>query len=402
MKNSTIGQRFPSYEYLEFESAGELAPDGGGPASFGVCQGRSLFEDGTYLRFQRRTRKVMRNSSKTGFHELLEYTYNLDVEPEEWQNRLTHEIHRRVPDAPGVLAYEFDIREPGEPVELGRIVEVGDIGSFAEQTETVHDSLKSDPYRKLAEGLGTHAATIREALRMVGVGKSAFAPVGNALERAGYSDFWGICCMNHDALGIVFAVPLVGEEAAARLDRRAWTRMGVHIAAAHRLQRRLKRFPGFEDADGIFRRDGKEVHLEGAAVKKREALRRFIRAVDKARADDYRRGEESTIDVWEGLLRGRWSLVDRVDSDGSRFLLLIQNDPSVEAPRVLTLREAQVASSAAQGHMNKEIAYELGLAVSTVASHLSKALAKLGLESRTELVWLYGRLGSRKNSNDAE
>ncbi len=207
------------------------------------------------------------------FHELLEHTYRLDVEPLQWQHRLAEEMWHRFPSGPGVLSYEFDFRDPEKSTILGRVTGVGDIKGFADQTVSVHESFDSVLYRKLLEGLGSHAATIREGL-----------------------------------------------------DRRAWTKVGVHIAAAHR------------------------------------------------------------------LLRGRWSLVDHIDSDGVHFLLAIRNDPEANAPSSLSRREAQVASYAAMGHMNKEIAYVLGLAVSTVATHLSNALDKLGLGSRTELIWLHGRL----------
>ena len=44
------------------------------------------------------------------------------------------------------------------------------------------------------------------------------------------------------------------------------------------------------------------------------------------------------------------------------------------------------------GHSNKRIAAELGISLSTVASHLSKASAKLGVRSRVELIQAFRRL----------
>ncbi|MFO7731513.1 MAG: LuxR C-terminal-related transcriptional regulator, partial [Spirochaetia bacterium] len=311
----------------------------------------------------------MRNHlSNPRFHELLEHTYRLDVEPQQWQRRLAEEIRHRLPPGPGVLSYEFDIRKSKRTTGIGRVVGVGDIEGFAEQTAPVHESFDSDLYRQLLEGLGTHAATIREALERLNIDMSVLSPIEQTIGTLGFGDIWGVCSMNPDAVGIVFSMPLLEREDVRDADRRAWTQVGVHIAAAHRLQRRLRRYPGFDDAEAIFRADGSEVQLGGPAIDEREALGRFIRAVDKARAHDYRSGEDSTLDVWEGLLLGRWSLVDHIDSDGTHFLLAIRNDPEAAAPQTLSRREAQTASYAAQGHMNKEIAYELGLAVSTVAS----------------------------------
>jgi DNA-binding NarL/FixJ family response regulator len=52
----------------------------------------------------------------------------------------------------------------------------------------------------------------------------------------------------------------------------------------------------------------------------------------------------------------------------------------------LSAREQQVVLQASQGHSNKRIAIELGLTESTVATHLRRALGKLGLRSRRELI----------------
>ena len=326
------------------------------------------------------------------FHELLEHIYRLDVEPQLWQQHLAHQIWERFPSGPGFLSYELNIREAGSSSGIGRVVGVGDIKEFSTQTVPVHKSFDTDLYRQLIEGLGSHAATIREALGKLKIDPTVFAPIEQFIGPIGFHDIWGVCSMNPDGLGIVFAMPITEAQRVQDVDRRAWTKVAVHIAAAHRLQRRLSRHPGVEDAEGIFRADGREVQLGRPAIAEREALGHFIRTLDKTRAHDYRSGDSSTLDVWEGLLRGRWSLVEHIDSDGAHFLLAIRNDPDAEGPQTLTRREAQVASYAAQGHMNKEIAYELGLAISTVASHLSNALHKLGLKSRTELVWLRGRL----------
>jgi DNA-binding CsgD family transcriptional regulator len=52
----------------------------------------------------------------------------------------------------------------------------------------------------------------------------------------------------------------------------------------------------------------------------------------------------------------------------------------------LSRREKLVVSRVAAGHSNKRIAYELDLAVSTVASYVARAAAKLGARSRIDLV----------------
>jgi DNA-binding CsgD family transcriptional regulator len=58
----------------------------------------------------------------------------------------------------------------------------------------------------------------------------------------------------------------------------------------------------------------------------------------------------------------------------------------------LTATEREVVELAASGRANKEIAQALSLAVHTVEVHLSRAYAKLGVRSRSQLA---GRLGIR-------
>ena len=54
----------------------------------------------------------------------------------------------------------------------------------------------------------------------------------------------------------------------------------------------------------------------------------------------------------------------------------------------LTEREADVVLAVARGRSNAEIAEELFLSVATVKTHLSHAMAKLGLSNRTQLALL--------------
>jgi DNA-binding CsgD family transcriptional regulator len=83
---------------------------------------------------------------------------------------------------------------------------------------------------------------------------------------------------------------------------------------------------------------------------------------------------------------GPW--VERTEHElapGSR-----RSAPSVEpAATPLTAQEQAVTHLVAQGRTNREAAAELFLSVKTVEHHLSRAYAKLGVRSRTELV---GRL----------
>lgn len=60
--------------------------------------------------------------------------------------------------------------------------------------------------------------------------------------------------------------------------------------------------------------------------------------------------------------------------------------------RGLTPREREIAQLVAQGRSNKEIAFGLGMAYSTVKNHVSSVMDKLGLEHRTQIAVLASRL----------
>jgi DNA-binding NarL/FixJ family response regulator len=138
-----------------------------------------------------------------------------------------------------------------------------------------------------------------------------------------------------------------------------------------------------QQPDAILNPDGRVAHAEKAAQGKQalSALKDGAKAQDRARGSLRRRNGDEALAIWEGLIAGRWSLVDHVDSDGRRYLLAHRNDPRAPDVRGLTLRERQVLGYVAAGHSNKVIAYEMGLTQSTVAGHLARARQKVNLPS---------------------
>lgn len=63
---------------------------------------------------------------------------------------------------------------------------------------------------------------------------------------------------------------------------------------------------------------------------------------------------------------------------------------SVPSAGALTPREGEVARLVAGGHTNKEIARTLGVGITTAKWHVSRILAKLGLQGRVQLA-VYAR-----------
>lgn len=184
---------------------------------------------------------------------------------------------------------------------------------------------------------------------------------------------------------------LVRDGVSVRGGVESWARVGVHLAAALRLQHHLLQLAEELPPDGaVLEPDGRVVDADGEAREARALLREEARRIDAARASASRDGSGRALEVWRGLIDGTWSLVDRHDHDGRRYLVAVPNRAAPRDPRGLSSRVAQVAALAAAGYSDKWIAYTLGLERSTVATHLQSALEKLGLASRVSLAGAFG------------
>ena len=109
-------------------------------------------------------------------------------------------------------------------------------------------------------------------------------------------------------------------------------------------------------------------------------LRNAALSLDLAHRDLGRIDTERAVLVWEGLLRGRVSLV--------------RLNP---APRSggggLTDREYQVAMGAARGESSKVTGYRLDISPSRVSALLKGSMRKLGVKTKAQLVMMVRVLG---------
>ncbi len=62
--------------------------------------------------------------------------------------------------------------------------------------------------------------------------------------------------------------------------------------------------------------------------------------------------------------------------------------------RTLTPQQSRVLSMLAEGLLNKQIAYELGVSEATIKAHVSAILLKLNVDSRTQAVIQLGKIAS--------
>jgi non-specific serine/threonine protein kinase len=88
-----------------------------------------------------------------------------------------------------------------------------------------------------------------------------------------------------------------------------------------------------------------------------------------------------------------WAEGERLGADEAIALASGTWTPRAAAPAGLSPREVEVAGLVAKGFSNKAIAANLQLSVRTVEDHVRHALAKAGLENRTQLAtWVSRRI----------
>ncbi len=217
------------------------------------------------------------------------------------------------------------------------------------------------------------------------------------LGASGVQEVFHLRSNNIDGLGAtVLAAGLPDERKFSASERVMFQMISAHIKAGFRLRRRLtKSAPGVElpEHGAVLDASFRVLDAEGDAkdASAREALACMAREIDRARTQAGGR-DEAALAVWQGLVDGRWSLVEHFDADGKRFMLAHRNPEGVRDPRGLSSMERRVAALAARGYSNKLIGYHLGIPEGTASSHLARAMLKLKFESRVELV---RTLGSR-------
>jgi DNA-binding CsgD family transcriptional regulator len=193
---------------------------------------------------------------------------------------------------------------------------------------------------------------------------------------------------------LVVCAPLRKTVQPTAVDGARWSRVASHVAAASRLRERLLVRPSESEGEAVVSPSGELDHAQGKATARsaRDILRGAVLRRERALTGRTEADAEGTLRLWRGLVEGRWSLVDRFERDGRRYIVAHPNGVEAPGPRTLTAQERSVVAMAAQGQPLKLIAYDLGLSVAVVSHSLRTGMEKLGARSRAELVRIYATL----------
>ena len=210
----------------------------------------------------------------------------------------------------------------------------------------------------------------------------ASAPFKSLPQSSGSAELVLFNATDGSGRGVFISVRQKVARAVGARTRHHLARLGAHVATATRLRHAIDKNPHV-----VLSSDGRDVlHAEPGAQGTLERLRAAARRIDRARGALRRRDGDEALDAWTALVDGRWSLIDRFESDGKRFMVAVENPPGVGDPRQLTPMERSVTQLAAHGHSNKLAAYQLGITVGSVGAYLSAAMRKLNIRSRVALV----------------
>jgi DNA-binding CsgD family transcriptional regulator len=197
--------------------------------------------------------------------------------------------------------------------------------------------------------------------------------------------------------GLLLSLGVPAEANITAPMRNNLVRVATHMLAALRLRSRLGTQPaggpprpdGQEPRGAVMFPDGEVVHADGDAALggARRALRVAVRDVARARTS-LRHDSSQALALWKGLVAAKWTLVDRFESDGTRYVVAKQNAPRPRGLAALTPTERCVVTYAARGSSTKEIAYTLGISDATVRVLLMRAARRCGVKSRDALLTL--------------
>jgi DNA-binding CsgD family transcriptional regulator len=314
--------------------------------------------------------------------DMVEASYSLEGTDAEWLGRV---LESGRPDFDlGRGFYGFTCRIQGKEFDLGPVyVEKNLDPRFGALVE----KLNREAPNAVVDVLSRSAAICGGFPEVLGVGNPASNQFFNAGRASGITDAFSVFAQDGEGYGIDISAPVEGVMKTPARVRGIWHRVGLHVAAGMRLRRRLVEQRA--ELDAILDPTGKVAHAEGtprSVRSARDALIDSVRRMERARTVKERKDPVRALDLWRGLVAGEWSLVEKWESDGKRYLAAYRNRPDIRDPRALTPHESTVLRYVSLGASNKEVAFALGLSIGSVGSAVSQLIRKFGCKRRTDLL----------------
>lgn len=328
---------------------------------------------------------------------LVEACYDMTSSDERWLQRICDHASPSFESGMGTFAFCYDRQGADRmPVVVGSSLR----SELSEMIQLMIRNCPREDFRAFC-GEGIHYCTGMRRFEERGLSYDAlFARHGRV---AGIRDARYGAVPTSGGMGVMIGGYTRDAAAIPRGSTRPWLRTLSHIAVGWRLRRRLASgWPVQNEGEAVLSPDGHTVHAEGEAraPAARAALRKAVRRMGVARGRLRNESADEALALWRGLVAGRWSLIDRFDTDGRRYYVAHPNPPGVVDVRRLSRREREVARLVSRGYSSKLIAYELGTSSSTVATRLQSLRRKLRAPSHVALVQVLNALHAGDDDTD--
>lgn len=312
--------------------------------------------------------------------DVIERAYDMEATDEQWLSAILREVAPAVERGRGVCAYLYDAS--ARPLKTWAWV-----GEHAATQQELIDVVNSadDDY-------------VRQSFLVVPFGTASEQPgferqrtFGRRLHKYGIKDCLALNGFDQTGVGAWIGAFLPETDQVGTAERDRWSKVASHVAAALRLRMKLRAAterPAMSP-EAILSPGGKMEHATGDVAQERSTLVDAVRRLERARGRLRRTDPDAAVEAWWVLVRGKWSLVDDFTEGGRRYLFAYRNAPISAGPAALTDREREIVALSLLGHSPKLVAYELGLAPSTVRVHLANASRKLGARSHSALLAKY-------------
>lgn len=318
---------------------------------------------------------------------IVEAAYRVDLEDAAWLAALAESVLPHLDDGFGVAAFEFYRQGDGLP-EVVQRCHLGIPDKLAALYPTVFQTMDPEirqrPFRMGPCITGSQMMGKRQGFLDEPHMKQYAQKFGM------YDSFW-ITAAEPSGRGCGFHAGRSRLTRASPSQVRQWGRIAAHLSAAVRLRHTLKGLPPVRanaEPEAIFDPSGRLHDATGEARSEhaRDLLRHAVLMLEKSRGHLRTDDPEKSLEIRKALVAGRWSLVDEIEQNGTRYIVARQNEPTAPGPALLSKREKEIVGYAQLGHHDKLIAYEMGIADSTVRVLMGRAKAKLGVRSRKELL----------------
>ena len=313
-------------------------------------------------------------ATERDFVRTIEAAYVVDRTASEWLTGILESSRPWFYEGAGVFGCEWEIVDDGS-VAFTEFASLGnpgvDFAGFMAHAPKEIGRMGAEVLRSNRSGLSSRV------LQRPELSEFFFAP----LRAMGIVDTLGINGLATPRSGVWVGASLTRSRALARGEERLLARLARHLAAGSRLRKRLSgRTPSDADAAAVLSPVGRVEHASplATAASVRAALREAVVAMDRARGAERRTNPSGAVRRWRVLADARFTLMDRFESDGRRYVVACENEPAKSAAPRLTARERQVVALYRLGTDPKLIAYELGIAHATVRVLLSRAARRAG------------------------